>query len=107
MVLSALPIFALSLHARWQPLRPAAARSPQCTMLDHEGWMQYAVQLSERGRLSTAPNPWVGCVIVCADGQVFTGATEPPDQRHAERVAIEAAVAAGADLRGATAYTTL
>ena len=34
----------------------------------HERWMLYALSLAERGRLSTAPNPWVGCVIVAADG---------------------------------------
>ena len=75
--------------------------------MNDEQAMQMAVEVAATARLRTSPNPWVGCVLVCADGQVFTGATEPPGQRHAERVAIDTAVAAGADLRGATAYTTL
>ena len=56
---------------------------------------------------STSPNPWVGAVLVTADGASFVGATEPPGGRHAEIVAIDAARAAGADVRGATVYTTL
>ena len=75
--------------------------------MNDEQAMQMAVEVAATARLRTSPNPWVGCVLVCADGQIFTGATEPPGQRHAERVAINAAIAAGADLRGATAYTTL
>jgi diaminohydroxyphosphoribosylaminopyrimidine deaminase / 5-amino-6-(5-phosphoribosylamino)uracil reductase len=75
--------------------------------MNDEQVMQMAVDVAAGARLRTSPNPWVGCVIVCADGQVFTGATEPPGQRHAERVAIDAAIAAGANLRGAAAYTTL
>ncbi|EOD25628.1 hypothetical protein EMIHUDRAFT_457487 [Emiliania huxleyi CCMP1516] len=111
MVLSALPIFALSLYARWQPLRPAAARSPQCTMLDHEGWMQYAVQLSERGRLSTAPNPWVGCVIVGGDGGVLAeGFHERKGGPHAEAAALAAARSRGItseQMAEACCYVTL
>ena len=56
---------------------------------------------------STSPNPWVGAVLVTRDGESFVGATEPPGSRHAEVVAIDAARAAGADVRGATLYTTL
>ena len=76
-------------------------------MINDEQAMKMAVEAADAARLRTSPNPWVGCVIVCADGQVFTGATEPPGQRHAERVAIDAAAARGADLRDATVYTTL
>src|SRR2546421_705028 len=32
--------------------------------------MAEAVALGERGRLTAAPNPWVGCVIVAPDGAV-------------------------------------
>ena len=56
---------------------------------------------------STSPNPWVGAVLVTAEGASFVGATEPPGRRHAEIVAIDAAGAAGAETRGATLYTTL
>jgi diaminohydroxyphosphoribosylaminopyrimidine deaminase/5-amino-6-(5-phosphoribosylamino)uracil reductase len=69
--------------------------------------MQLALDAARTARLHASPNPWVGCVVVCADGQRFSGATEPPGQRHAERVALDAAAAAGASTAGATAYTTL
>ena len=56
-------------------------------------------------RRRTAPNPWVGCVIVARDGGVVgEGATEAPGGAHAE---IGALAAAGDRARGATAYTTL
>ncbi|MFM8528360.1 MAG: riboflavin biosynthesis protein RibD, partial [Ilumatobacteraceae bacterium] len=69
--------------------------------------MQQAIDVAQTARLRTAPNPWVGCVITTADGRTFTGATEPPGQRHAEVVALDAALAAGADLRGADVLVTL
>ena len=74
---------------------------------DDERWMTRALAMAATARLRTAPNPWVGAVVVCRDGRAFDGATEPPGQRHAERVALDAAAAAGADVRGATVYTTL
>ena len=74
---------------------------------EDERLMARAVAVAWTARLRTSPNPWVGAVVVCADGQVFEGATEPPGQRHAERVALDAARAAGADTRGATVYSTL
>ncbi len=55
-------------------------------------------------RTRTAPNPWVGSVVVAADGRTFDGATEPPGGRHAEVVALDAA---GEAARGATVVVTL
>lgn len=56
----------------------------------------------------TEPNPRVGCVIGRHDGQVLgAGATQPPGQSHAEAMALRAAAAAGANVRGATAWVTL
>jgi diaminohydroxyphosphoribosylaminopyrimidine deaminase / 5-amino-6-(5-phosphoribosylamino)uracil reductase len=75
--------------------------------MDDDELMQRALELAGTVRLRTSPNPWVGCVIVCADGQVFEGATEEPGQRHAERVALDAALASGAEVRGATVVCTL
>jgi diaminohydroxyphosphoribosylaminopyrimidine deaminase/5-amino-6-(5-phosphoribosylamino)uracil reductase len=58
-------------------------------------------------RCRTSPNPWVGAVVLTADGRAFDGATEPPGGRHAEIVALDAARAAGADPAGATVAVTL
>ena len=66
-----------------------------------------AIDVAASVRMRTSPNPWVGCVIVTADGQTFTGATEAPGGRHAEIVALDAARLAKAQLEGATVYTTL
>ncbi len=66
--------------------------------------MAWALELAGTVRARTSPNPWVGCVVVSADGQRFEGATEPPGGRHAEMVAL---AAAGRAARGATLYTTL
>lgn len=74
---------------------------------DDISWMTRAVDGAATARLRTSPNPWVGCVVVTVDGQVFEGATEPPGQRHAERVALDAAHDAGVSTVGATVYTTL
>lgn len=58
--------------------------------------------LTARGR--TAPNPWVGCVVV-RDGEVVgAGATQQPGGPHAE---VEALAAAGDRAQGASVYVTL
>jgi diaminohydroxyphosphoribosylaminopyrimidine deaminase/5-amino-6-(5-phosphoribosylamino)uracil reductase len=75
--------------------------------MDLTAHMHDAIAAASTARLVAPPNPWVGCVIVCIDGQVFRGATEAPGLRHAERVALDAAARAGADVRGATVLTTL
>jgi diaminohydroxyphosphoribosylaminopyrimidine deaminase/5-amino-6-(5-phosphoribosylamino)uracil reductase len=66
--------------------------------------MVEAMALADAVRASTSPNPWVGAVVVTADGESFGGSTEPPPGRHAEVVALDAAGTAAA---GATVYTTL
>lgn len=75
--------------------------------MDLEQHMHRALAVAQTARRRTSPNPWVGCVVATLDGRTFEGATEPPGQRHAERVAMDAALAAGADLHGATLFTTL
>jgi diaminohydroxyphosphoribosylaminopyrimidine deaminase / 5-amino-6-(5-phosphoribosylamino)uracil reductase len=53
------------------------------------------------------PNPRVACRLLLASGQVFEGHTQQAGGPHAEVVALRAAQAAGADVRGATALVTL
>jgi diaminohydroxyphosphoribosylaminopyrimidine deaminase/5-amino-6-(5-phosphoribosylamino)uracil reductase len=66
--------------------------------------MDRATTLGHAVRRHTAPNPWVGCVVV-RDGEIVgEGATEPPGGAHAE---IRALRAAGERSRGATAVVTL
>lgn len=64
-----------------------------------------AVRTAATARLRSSPNPWVGAVVVAADGSVVgRGATEPPGSRHGEIVALEQA---GEAARGATLFVTL
>lgn len=72
--------------------------------MDDAERMRQAIELAADVRAATSPNPWVGCVIESLDGEVFTGATEPPGGRHAEVVALDAA---GDASQGATAWVTL
>jgi diaminohydroxyphosphoribosylaminopyrimidine deaminase/5-amino-6-(5-phosphoribosylamino)uracil reductase len=66
--------------------------------------LERAVELAERGRGTTHPNPVVGAVVV-RDGQVVgEGWHERKGGPHAEVVALEAA---GEAARGATMYVTL
>ena len=70
--------------------------------------MKMARTQADRVRHQTAPNPWVGAVVVQAGpsrpGTDSRGATEPPGGRHAEIVALDAA---GEASRGGTLYVTL
>jgi diaminohydroxyphosphoribosylaminopyrimidine deaminase / 5-amino-6-(5-phosphoribosylamino)uracil reductase len=69
--------------------------------------MHRAVAVADSVRGTTAPNPWVGCVIVSGHdpAQVFEGATAPPGGPHAEVVAL--AQAGDLHAQGATLFTTL
>ena len=69
-----------------------------------ERFMRLAMANASTVRLSTPPNPWVGCVVVANDGGVFQGATSEPGGPHAE---IEALRRAEGAATGATLYTTL
>jgi diaminohydroxyphosphoribosylaminopyrimidine deaminase/5-amino-6-(5-phosphoribosylamino)uracil reductase len=70
-----------------------------------EATMAEAVAVGERGRLTAAPNPWVGSVVVGADGQVVgRGFHHRAGEPHAE---VHALREAGERARGATAYVTL
>ena len=66
--------------------------------------MRRAIANASTARLRSIPNPWVGAVVIDRYGAVYDGATESPGDRHAERVALDAA---GSDAEGATMFTTL
>jgi diaminohydroxyphosphoribosylaminopyrimidine deaminase/5-amino-6-(5-phosphoribosylamino)uracil reductase len=74
-------------------------------VLSDEAAMAEAVALGERGRVTAAPNPWVGCVIVAAGGEtVGRGYHRRAGEPHAE---VHALREAGEWARGGTAYVTL
>jgi diaminohydroxyphosphoribosylaminopyrimidine deaminase/5-amino-6-(5-phosphoribosylamino)uracil reductase len=67
-------------------------------------FMQRAVELGERGRGLTSPNPLVGAVVVREGRVIGEGAHLRAGGAHAEIVALQAA---GDGARGATLYVTL
>jgi diaminohydroxyphosphoribosylaminopyrimidine deaminase/5-amino-6-(5-phosphoribosylamino)uracil reductase len=69
-----------------------------------EELMRRAVDVASRVQGSTAPNPWVGTLVVTAAGDVHEGATQPVGGPHAEVVALRRA---GEAAEGATLVTTL
>lgn len=76
-------------------------------MNDHETLMRRAIAMAETARTRARPNPWVGAVLLCADGSIHEGATSEPGGPHAEIVALELAHRAGHSTVGATLYSTL
>lgn len=67
-------------------------------------FLERAIELAERGRTTTHPNPVVGAVVV-SDGEVVgEGFHERKGEAHAEVRALEAA---NEQARGATVYVTL
>ena len=67
-------------------------------------FMRRALELAERGRGLTSPNPMVGAVVVSGDTILGEGFHEWAGGPHAEVLAL---AAAGARSRGATLYSTL
>ena len=72
--------------------------------VDDEAAMARAVALGQQGRATSAPNPWVGCVVVRDGVVVGEGYHRRAGEPHAEAHALEAA---GERARGATVYVTL
>jgi len=73
-----------------------------------EQWMRLAIEEGELARGTTGDNPWVGCVIVGADGELLgRGHTLGPGEDHAEIAAARDAQARGHDVVGTTLYSTL
>jgi diaminohydroxyphosphoribosylaminopyrimidine deaminase / 5-amino-6-(5-phosphoribosylamino)uracil reductase len=63
-----------------------------------------AIELAERVRGQTSPNPMVGAVVVKGGRVIGEGMTQPPGQGHAERAALEGC---SEDPAGATLYVSL
>ncbi len=77
-------------------------------LFDDEARMRLAIAEAELARGSTGDNPWVGCVIVDADGTILArGHTQGPGEDHAEIAAVRDAEAHGHQVVGATMYSTL
>jgi diaminohydroxyphosphoribosylaminopyrimidine deaminase/5-amino-6-(5-phosphoribosylamino)uracil reductase len=77
-------------------------------MDEHDRWMRLAMAEAEFARGSTGDNPWVGCVIVSATGELLgKGHTLGPGEDHAEIAAARDAHAKGHSVVGATLYSTL
>lgn len=73
-----------------------------------ETFMDLAIAQAALARGQTGDNPWVGCVIVDAQGQVLgQGFTRGPGEHHAEISAAEDAASRGNSIVGATLYSTL
>jgi diaminohydroxyphosphoribosylaminopyrimidine deaminase/5-amino-6-(5-phosphoribosylamino)uracil reductase len=63
-----------------------------------------AIELAERARGQTSPNPMVGAVVVKNGRVIGEGTTQPPGQAHAERAALDDC---SEDPAGATMYVSL
>jgi diaminohydroxyphosphoribosylaminopyrimidine deaminase/5-amino-6-(5-phosphoribosylamino)uracil reductase len=74
------------------------------TVRDDAELMAQAADIGFAARRRTAPNPWVGSVIVRDGVVVGAGATQPPGGAHAEIVALREAADRA---RGATLFATL
>ena len=66
--------------------------------------MAHALHIAEHGRLTCAPNPMVGCLIVKNNTIISSGAHLKAGEHHAE---INALIQAGSDASGADVYLTL
>jgi diaminohydroxyphosphoribosylaminopyrimidine deaminase/5-amino-6-(5-phosphoribosylamino)uracil reductase len=85
----------------------AHVTTPTLTPID-ETRLRDALALAETAIGLSDPNPRVGCVIGTPDGRVLgQGATQQQGGPHAEVMALRDAQAAGAEVRGATAWVTL
>lgn len=83
------------------PTVPAA----MCWPTTERDAMARALEAAATVRLTTSPNPWVGCVVLDREGTVAgVGATAPPGGPHAEVTALRQA---GARAKGGTVVTTL
>ena len=73
----------------------------------NEQWMNYALELAQKGWGHTNPNPLVGCVIIKNNKVIAEGYHAAVGQYHAERAAISEAKHFGISLAGSTLYVNL
>src|SRR5271166_2096518 len=96
-------------------MAPTSTETETCSSMKADSRGEYAVAdethmaraaaLAAGVQGTTAPNPWVGCVVVPATGGApVEGATAPPGGAHAE---VAALAAAGGRAAGSTLYSTL
>ena len=76
-------------------------------MNNDEKFMQYAIDIANKGKFRVMPNPLVGCVLVKNEEVIAEGWHDHIGGLHAEQMAIADAEARGISLQGATAYITL
>lgn len=87
---------------------PVVAQVPE--VRDDAYFMRVALAEAEKGRGTTAPNPWVGCVLVHDGVIIARGHHVKAGEPHAEVNALREAAAQGVSpvtLRACTAYVTL
>lgn len=72
--------------------------------MNDEHWMQMALAESEKARLISPPNPWVGSVVVKEGKLIGKGFTQPPGKQHAEIMALQDVKN---DAKDASLYVTL
>lgn len=70
-------------------------------------FISYALNLAKNNLGLTTPNPVVGCVIVKDEEIISVGVTARGGRPHAEKIAIDKALAAKRNLQNATIYITL
>lgn len=83
------------------------SRQPVADQADDARWLNLAARAGLRGFGFVEPNPMVGAAIVRDGVLLGLGHHRRFGEMHAEPAAIEAAKAAGRDVRGATMYVTL
>src|ERR1051326_8577235 len=76
--------------------------------VNHEKYMKRCLELAQKGFGKVAPNPMVGCVIVCNDKIIGEGYHKNFGEAHAEVNAIRSVETRNlASLQNATLYVSL
>ena len=86
------------------PQRPSGVGDFFMMREEHERWMRRALELAQRGRGRTSPNPMVGALLLKEGRIVGEGFHARAGEPHAEANALRAA---GPEAAGATLYVTL